>query len=165
MPEPCLTCPTNTLWRPNPSDLWLENREIAYIDLNDDNLTFSYICFINHILLYKVNALGHLLGSIFWWLLVIISGVIRQLHPTEAILGVKIISDVCFGHICRYLKHDEHFHIWRTNTLTMTNQHKGGKVRQFCFFIFVLISQWLQTIQYLIPYPWAQTDLYNHNHT
>ena len=47
--------------------LGLENREMAYIDLKwRYKSTFSYPYIINYILLYKVNYMGNLLGSIFW---------------------------------------------------------------------------------------------------
>ena len=48
--------------------------------------------------------------------------------------------------------------IWRTNPGV-------GKFRRFYFFVWLLISSWLQTILYLISHPCVRKDMYNHAHT
>ena len=101
--------------------------------------------------------------------LLLISGVksplISYLLSREAIRGLKMAWDMRLVNIIyRYFKHDNPSHIWRNNTLTMTNIPRVGQVRQFYFFIFMLTSPWLRIyIPHTIPCAWK--DQYNLIHT
>ena len=78
----------------------------------------------------------------------------------------EIAWDMCFGHIIyTYLKYNEPSHIWPTNTLNMTNQPTGGAGLPVLLFILLLISPWLQTILYLIPYHVLKYLYSNYTHT
>ena len=68
-----------------------------------------------------------------------------------------------FHIIYRYLKHDAPSHICRTHRVAKTNQPHGVRqVRQFYYFICLLLSPCLQTILFVIPC--VRKDLYNHSH-
>ena len=102
--------------------------------------------------------------------LVLIAGVKSTIIPyllsEGSIRGLEMTWDMRFVHIInRYLKHDEPSDIWRTNTLTMTNQPTSGEGSSVLFFylptyIFMVTNKYiLNTISYAWEY------LYNHPHT